>query len=95
MPGAAQRLFLERKPQRLDQMEPGARSEAEAGDVAGVRRNFGFDQDDMEHRTRLLQRAAMKTTDEHPIAENVWPTAPARAKREISLVFRRTVHRIA
>jgi hypothetical protein len=47
--GPAQRLLLERKPQRLEKMEPRACGKAQAGDVTGVRRDFGFYQYDMEH----------------------------------------------
>ena len=78
---AAQRLFLKRKPQRLDEMEAGACSEAEAGDVAGIRRNFRFDKHDMEHRSRLPHPHSMETTDQAGRGDQPLPHVEARETR--------------
>jgi len=48
-PGAAQRLVIERKSERLDKIEMRAGCEAEPSNVSGIRRNLGFDQDDVQH----------------------------------------------
>ncbi|EDT11909.1 hypothetical protein BgramDRAFT_1515 [Paraburkholderia graminis C4D1M] len=48
--GAAQLGVVERKAERLDQMQTCAGVRTQADDVAGVRRNFRFDENDIEHK---------------------------------------------
>ena len=50
-PGALQLAIVHPEPQRLDQVQFGGRIGGEADHVAGVRRDFGMDEDDGEHRT--------------------------------------------
>ena len=50
--GAAELGVGDLKAQRLDQMEAGAGGGAQAGDVAGVGRDFGMDEDDVERDGR-------------------------------------------
>jgi hypothetical protein len=45
--GAFKLGVVEPEPEGFDQMKGGLRGGAEAGDVAGVRGNFGFDQDNV------------------------------------------------
>jgi hypothetical protein len=47
--GAAEGFFVEGESEGLDEVESGAGGEAEAGDVAGVWGDFGFDEGDLEH----------------------------------------------
>jgi len=56
-PGAAHRTLVEAEPQRLDEVQPRARVGAEPDDVAGVGRDLGFVQDDVQHRRRIVARA--------------------------------------
>jgi hypothetical protein len=46
---AAKGFFIEGKSEGSDKVETGSGRLAEAGDVAGVWRNFGFDEDHMKH----------------------------------------------
>ncbi len=48
-PGAAHQAVFHRKPQRLHQVQGAAGVGSQADHVAGVGRNLGFDQDDVEH----------------------------------------------
>ena len=50
-PRAAEIFVVERKTQRLDEVQVGIRRETEPGDVAGVGRDFGFDEDDVKPRS--------------------------------------------
>jgi hypothetical protein len=54
-PGATHPGVIERKTQRLDQMElrPGVGTQAD--DVAGIRRDFRFDQYDVKHLHSSVQ----------------------------------------
>ncbi|MNR67286.1 hypothetical protein D3C85_1911990 [compost metagenome] len=47
--GAAQALIVHLEAQRFDQVQLAAGIGAQADDVAGVRRNLGLEQNDMEH----------------------------------------------
>ena len=49
-PGALELLVLQGEAQRRDQVQPRPGVGAQADDVAGVGRNFGLEQDDVEHR---------------------------------------------
>ena len=51
-PGAAELGVGDFESQRLDQVETGAGGGAKAGDVAGVGRNFGVDEDDVQRDGR-------------------------------------------
>ena len=51
--GAAQARVVEREAQRLDQVQPRAGVRAQADDVAGVGRDFGLVEDDVEHAVRM------------------------------------------
>ena len=53
-PGPADLLFVDGKAQRMHQMQRGVRGGAGAGDVAGVLRDLGFDQYDMQRLTPLF-----------------------------------------
>lgn len=57
-PGAAEGFFLEGKAEWLHEMEAGSRGEAEAGDVPGIRGDFRFDEDDVEHARLFTEEAA-------------------------------------
>jgi hypothetical protein len=46
---AAHFRIVERKPKGLDQMKPSACIGAQTNDVAGIRRDFGFHENDVEH----------------------------------------------
>ena len=48
-PGAPQQLVVHREAQRLDQVQLAAGVGTEPDHVAGVRRDFGVDEDDVEH----------------------------------------------
>ena len=47
--GTAQPLFVHAEAQRMDQMQVGAGVGGETDDIAGVRRNLRFIEDDMQH----------------------------------------------
>jgi hypothetical protein len=69
-------------------MKSRSRSQAQAGNVAGIRRNFRFNKHDMEHRSRLPHPHSMGTTDQAPIAEtshcNIRNAAPTEGHRIFS-----------
>ncbi|MNR43715.1 hypothetical protein D3C85_1623640 [compost metagenome] len=46
---AAHAGVLERKSERLDEVQLRPRVGAQADHIAGIRRNFGLDEDDVEH----------------------------------------------
>ena len=48
--GAAQRALVEAKAELADEVQRTSGGGAEPGDVAGVGRDFGFPQGDVEHR---------------------------------------------
>ena len=48
-PGAAQQAVVHGKAQRLNEVQRAARIGRQADDVAGVGRNFGFNQNDVKH----------------------------------------------
>jgi hypothetical protein len=49
-PGAADRLGIDAEGDRPDEVEAGAGGGAEPGDVAGVGRDLGGDEDDLQRR---------------------------------------------
>ena len=51
-PGAFELRVVQLETERLDQVERGARGGAQPGDVAGVRRDLGFNEDDV-HTTEI------------------------------------------
>ncbi len=55
--------IFERKSQWFDQMQLRAGIGAQANHIAGVRRDFGFDKDDVEHglRTQKPERSLTRT----------------------------------
>ena len=55
-PGTAQQLVVHRKAERLDQVQRAAGVGGQAYHVAGVGRDFGFDQDDVEHGPYFMTR---------------------------------------
>ena len=62
-PSPAQMPVVDGKAQRLDEVQPRARSRAQAGDVAGVRRNFRVIKNNVQHEyalPRLLNDAASR-----------------------------------
>lgn len=77
-PGAFELLVVELKSKRLNQMQRGAGRGAEAGDVAGVGRNFGFEQNDVHGdvlrerggfpQSRRVANSAGEGFDEQPCA---------------------------
>ena len=72
MPRAAQILVVERKPQRFDQVQVGVRREAEPGDVAGVGRDLGFDEDDVDtpaagHGSLFIRKVKLKAKRNYTI----------------------------
>src|SRR6202521_5070116 len=52
-PGTLETFIVEPKAQRLYQVQRRAGVRAQANGVAGIRRDFGFEQHDMKHRTYL------------------------------------------
>jgi hypothetical protein len=58
--GPAHFCIVERKPKRFDQVQLDAAIGAQADDVAGIGRDFGFNQYDMEQA--ILQRLMNKVT---------------------------------
>ena len=53
--GATHRLVVERKPQRLHQMQAGAGNHAGAADIARIGRNLGRIQHNVEHESPWLR----------------------------------------
>ena len=53
--GATYRLVVERKPQRLHQMQAGAGNHAGAADIARIGRNLGRIQHNVEHESPWLR----------------------------------------
>ena len=53
--GATHRLVVERKPQRLHQMQAGTGNHAGAADIARIGRNLGRVQHDVEHESPWLR----------------------------------------
>src|SRR5687768_9505816 len=72
---------VHRKAERLDQMKPAAGVGREANDVAGVGRDLGLDQDDIEHQdggrvratTQFTTRAAPARFSVRAISSSVAP----------------------
>ena len=54
MPARRRNLFVQGKPQRLDEMQARAGGHAESRDISRVRRNFRFNQNDMKHRRDII-----------------------------------------
>jgi hypothetical protein len=54
-PGALQQLVLHRKAERLDEMQRATGVGRQPDHVARVGRDFGMDEDDVEHASRPLQ----------------------------------------
>ena len=55
--GAAHMFVVHRKSQRLNQMQTAPGVRGQANDVAGVGRNFGLDQNNVEHRLIVARRS--------------------------------------
>lgn len=52
--GTAEGFFIKGKSEGSDQMQTGSCGETKAGDVAGVGRDFRFDQDHVKHAGRVI-----------------------------------------
>ena len=65
-PGPPQEPILQRKPQRLDQMQPGSGIGAETDDVAGVRGNFRLEENDIEHGAKYRPRRRLASLLQEP-----------------------------
>src|SRR5438105_6573897 len=65
--GALELPVVQGEAERLDQVQPAAGVGGKADDVAGVRRNFGMDENDVEHQEGGSVRATTQfTTREAP-----------------------------
>src|SRR6185369_7615552 len=74
-PGSLQFPVVELEPQRLDQVKPRPRGGAEPGDVAGVRRNFRFDENDLHDCKRLSTAPVRVRARSCPRPGDPWPRA--------------------
>ena len=54
---ASQRLIIDGKAEWFDEMKVSISGEAEPANVAGVRRDFRFDEDDVEHRRPMKPKS--------------------------------------
>lgn len=55
--GALDLLLVERKPERLNQMQGGASRQAGAADIAGVPVDFGMDENDVDAQAANISAA--------------------------------------
>ena len=74
--GAFQVAFLERKTQRSDEVQTCSGGEAQASDVAGIRRNLRLDEYDVEHGTRGRNS---DVSSQRLVPENCQPNTPAES----------------